>query len=192
MSTGDIVIPFFRLGVEHILLGLDHLLFLAGLLVVARDWRSIIAVVTTFTLAHSLTLALAALDVLRIPNRWSELLIAASILWVGAENIWQKGEPKSRWAVTALFGLVHGLGFATALREVGLGQQGRGIALPLVSFNVGIEVGQIAVACAMVALFGKLSERAGDPRRLRMVVSAIVALCGACWVFIRIKQGFAG
>jgi hydrogenase/urease accessory protein HupE len=99
---------FFRLGIEHILLGFDHLLFLGGLLLVARGWRQLVLVITTFTVAHSLTLALATFNVVSLPGRVAEPLIAASILFVGVENIVKKGEPRARWAVTLFFGLVHG------------------------------------------------------------------------------------
>jgi hydrogenase/urease accessory protein HupE len=122
---------FVKLGVEHILSGYDHLLFLFALLVVCRDLHSMFTVISCFTIAHSLTLALAALDIVRLPAAIVEPLIAASIVYVGVENLVLGESPKRRWLVTFGFGLVHGLGFADALREFGIGSGPFEIALPL-------------------------------------------------------------
>jgi hydrogenase/urease accessory protein HupE len=186
MGPGDTFTAFFRLGVAHILLGFDHLLFLAGLLLVARSWRSIVIVITSFTVAHSCTLALATFSLVSLPSRWAEPLIAASILWVGVENIVERGEPKQRWIVTFFFGLVHGFGFASVLRDLGLGHNGRGIALPLFSFNLGVEVGQIAVAAVLVPLLWKLAESPRYRTRWLPLLSGIVALGGAYWLVLRL------
>jgi hydrogenase/urease accessory protein HupE len=105
---------FLRLGVEHILTGYDHLLFLFALMVVCRDLRSIFMVITFFTVAHSITLALATLDIVRLPGRIVEPTIAATIAYVGIENLVHGDAPKWRGLITFLFGLVHGLGFADA------------------------------------------------------------------------------
>ena len=106
-----------RLGVEHILTGIDHLLFLLGLLVACRRFRTVAAIVTCFTVAHSVTLALAALDVVTLSSRVVEPLIAATIVFVGVENLIRGDEPKGRWLLTFAFGLLHGLGFAGALKD---------------------------------------------------------------------------
>jgi hydrogenase/urease accessory protein HupE len=186
MDAGQTFVEFLKLGIAHILLGLDHLAFLAGLLLVTRSWKSILIVVTAFTAAHSLTLILATFDVLSLPSRWAEPLIAASILWVGVENILRKGEPRFRWAVAFFFGLVHGFGFANVLRDLGLGRDGQGIALPLLSFNLGVEVGQLAVAAAVVPLFWKLAASQRYESRWRPLLSGAVALAGAWWLVQRI------
>jgi hydrogenase/urease accessory protein HupE len=188
MDAGQTFAAFLKLGIEHILLGLDHLLFLAGLLLVSRSWRSIVTVVTSFTVAHSLTLVLATLNLVSLPSRWSEPLIAASILWVGMENILRKGEKQSRWAVAFFFGLVHGFGFANVLRDLGLGKGGQGIALPLFSFNLGVEVGQLAVAAIAVPLFWKLAESPHFGSRWRPVLSGFVAAAGAFWLVERLAH----
>src|SRR5439155_14958267 len=120
-------ISFFRLGVEHIVTGYDHLLFLAALLLVCKSLREAAAVITFFTVAHSITLSLAALDIVRLPARFVEPAIAASIVYVGLENIFGRHRIAGRAAITFAFGLVHGLGFASALREVGLGSRSVGI-----------------------------------------------------------------
>src|SRR5206468_12921320 len=141
---------YLRLGIEHILTGADHLLFLLGLLVVCRRLRTVAQIVTCFTVAHSLTLALAVLHVVAVPSRMVEPLIAATIVAVAFENLVRPEEPDRLWvgrlATALVFGLVHGLGFATALAQTGLGAAGASIAAPLVAFNLGVEVGQLAVA----------------------------------------------
>jgi hydrogenase/urease accessory protein HupE len=129
------------LGVEHILTGYDHLAFVAGLLLGARGVRSLLVLVTTFTLAHSVTLAAATLGWLSAPSAVVEPLIAASIAFVGLENLWHPPLAR-RVALTFAFGLVHGLGFAGLLAELGVGRA----SLPwaLLSFNLGVEAGQLA------------------------------------------------
>lgn len=186
MSAAETFTAFLRLGIEHILLGVDHLLFLAGLLIVAREWRQLVVVITMFTAAHSLTLGLAAFNVVNLPGRVTEPLIAASILFVGVENILRRGEPRARWAVTFLFGLIHGFGFASVLRELGLGAQGQGIALPLFSFNLGVEIGQLAMAAVAVPLLWMVAERPAYRTRWQPVLSGVVALAGAYWLVLRL------
>jgi hypothetical protein len=186
VATGQTFEAFLKLGIEHILLGFDHLLFLAGLLAVARDWRSVIIVVTTFTCAHSLTLGLAAFDLIRVPDRLSESLIAGSILFVGLENLLRKGDPKARWAVTLVFGLMHGFGFANVLRDLGLGREGLGVALPLFSFNLGVEVGQLAVSAVMLPIFWRLASRPDYRTRWLPLMSCAIALAGGFWLIQRL------
>jgi hydrogenase/urease accessory protein HupE len=177
---------FFLLGVEHILTGYDHLLFLAGVLVVLRRWRDVIETVTAFTLAHSTTLALATTGLLLIPGRVVEPLIAASIVYVGIENLIRQ-VPASRWKPTFGFGLLHGLGFATVLRDLGVGAGGRGaIALPLASFNAGVEAGQLAVAALLVPLFWWLSARSTFRIRFATAWSVLVIVTGSYWLVERI------
>ena len=137
---------FLCLGVKHILTGYDHLLFLFGLLLVARGFFSSLGIITSFTIAHSITLAVATLHVVQIPSRIIEPLIAASIVFVGIENLLRGDIPKARRIVPFGFGLIHGFGFASALREAGIGSGTGGIVLPLFSFNLGVELGQIMVA----------------------------------------------
>jgi hypothetical protein len=131
-----------RLGVEHILTGADHLVFLLGLILVGGSLRSLVGVVSAFTLAHSITLALAALSIFTPSPRLVEPAIALSIAYVGFENLFVKDVSK-RWRITFPFGLVHGFGFAAALREIAL-PQGQ-VPIALVSFNLGVELGQLAV-----------------------------------------------
>ncbi len=177
---------FLRLGVEHIWTGYDHLLFLFALLIVCRSFRSIVGIVTCFTLAHSITLALATFDIVSLPARLVEPAIAASIVFVGAENLWRRGEePRGRWALTFAFGLIHGFGFASVLRDLGLGRSSEGIALPLFTFNLGVELGQIAVAAVVLPLVWWLRKREAFVRRGVPALSAIVALAGLYWLLER-------
>jgi len=173
-----------RLGVEHILTGVDHLLFLLGLLVACRRLRTIAGVVTCFTVAHSVTLALAALGVVTLPARIVEPLIAATIVFVGVENLVRGDEPKGRWLLTFAFGLVHGLGFASALQQIGLGANGTSIVGPLIAFNLGVEIGQLAVAAPLLALLWKLRALPPFARHGARVISLIVAVVGLVW-FVR-------
>jgi hydrogenase/urease accessory protein HupE len=188
-SDGGRSSPFFgflKLGVEHILTGYDHLLFLFGLLVACRRFSTAAKIVTCFTLAHSLTLALAALDVVSLPGRVVEPLIAASIVFVGVENIVRRDEPRWRWALTFALGLVHGFGFAGALKEAGLGAGGAPLLVPLFSFNLGVELGQVALAAVLLPLLWKLRELPAFERRGTKVLSAAVALAGAYWFVTRL------
>ncbi len=177
---------FIRLGIEHIGTGYDHLLFLFALLVVCRSFRSIVAIVSCFTLAHSITLALATLDIVNLPARFVEPAIAASIVFVGVENLWRRGEePRRRGALTFVFGLIHGFGFASVLRDLGVGRGSEGIAGPLFTFNLGVELGQIAIAAVVLPIVWQLRK---NPRFVRYGVpalSAVVALAGLYWLLER-------
>lgn len=177
---------FLKLGVEHILTGYDHLLFLFGLLVACRRFSSMALVVTCFTLAHSITLALAALDVVTLPGRVVEPLIAASIVFVGVDNLLRRDEPKGRWALTFAFGLIHGFGFAGVLKEIGLGSAGSSLLVSLFSFNLGVELGQLAVTALFLPLLWKLREVPAFARYGRPVISVVVALAGAYWLVQRV------
>ncbi len=176
---------FFFMGVEHILTGYDHLLFLFGLLIAMAQFRATVWVITCFTLAHSTTLALAAFDVVRIPGRIVEPLIAATIIYVGVENLLRSGGPTGRWRLTLIFGVVHGLGFATELKEKLAGMIGAKIAVPLVSFNLGVEAGQMAVAALVLPIIWWLRAEPAFKRRSMPVCSALVVLAGAWWLLER-------
>ena len=164
-------LSFFLLGVEHILSGYDHLLFLLGLLLRAGGWFSLLKIITAFTLAHSVTLALAVLNVVVLPDRLVEAVIALSIAFVAAENLFLNPVVSRRWLVSFCFGLVHGFGFSSALRELGLPRQG--LVLSLLGFNLGVEAGQaLVVALALPALV-MLRRTGWEPR---MVTSSSLAI----------------
>lgn len=173
---------FVRLGVEHIWTGYDHLLFLLGLVVVCRSLRSAAAIISCFTAAHSLTLAAATLNLVHAPPQAVECVIAASIAFVGVENLVRRGaEVRGRAWLTFAFGLVHGLGFATALRDLGIGSDGRGVVLPLFAFNVGVEAGQMAVAAAALPVLGYLRRGDRFARFGLPAISVFVAAAGMFW-----------
>jgi hydrogenase/urease accessory protein HupE len=179
-------LSFLRLGVEHILLGYDHLLFLLGLLVACRRFSTMALVITCFTLAHSVTLALAALDLVTLSPGVVEPLIAASIVFVGVENLLRRDEPRWRWALTLAFGLIHGFGFAGVLKEVGLGSSTSGLLVPLFSFNLGVELGQVAVAAVVLPLLWRLRRWPAFERHGQFYVSLLVVLAGAYWLIQRL------
>jgi len=179
-------LPWLRLGFEHILEGPDHLCFVLGLLLAAGGLRQLALSITGFTLAHSITLALAATGSIPTGGRWSEVLIAASIVYVGAANL-KRGTPRRAWPEAFGFGLVHGLGFAAALTEAlaALGPNARPVA-PLFGFNLGIELGQLAAALVALGLLAALGRLFKQPKRLHQVASAAVMLLGLGWLLLRL------
>lgn len=169
-GSGARAVAFVRLGIEHILLGIDHLLFVLALLILVKGTRRLVETVTAFTLAHSLTLAGATLGFVHVPAAPVEAAIALSIVFVAAEIIHSREgkvglTEKYPWIVAFTFGLLHGFGFASALREVGLPQTA--IPMALLCFNVGVEVGQllfITGAFAVIALARQITRRLALPQ----------------------------
>ena len=180
-------IDFLKLGIEHILTGYDHLLFLFSLLVVTRNFLPAIKIITFFTIAHSITLALAGMNILDIPSRIIEPLIAASIVYVGLENIFRRDKvtTKQRCILTFCFGLVHGFGFAGVLREMGISSLETGILVPLFSFNLGVELGQITVASLVLPLIWWLHKKKNVDRYLVPTSSLLTCLAGGYWLLER-------
>jgi len=179
-------LDFITLGIEHIITGYDHLLFLVALLATAKGAWSVVRIVTAFTLAHSVTLSLAVLGIVTIPGHIIEPLIAASIVWVALENLVGKEPGRRRWIWALAFGLVHGFGFASALGELGL--QGAAIARALVGFNLGIEIGQLLFVAVFMPTLILLRRGRGElvvPR----VASLVVAVIGAYWFVQRVLAG---
>lgn len=171
---------FFRLGVEHIFLGYDHVCFLVALLVVSR-FGELVKIVTSFTVAHSITLIAAALGAITLPPRLVECGIAASIVYLAGENLVRKA-PANRWLLTFAFGLIHGFGFAYVLDELGLPVAGR--VRCLLAFNLGVEAGQLAIVAAIFPLALLLSRVAwGDYAKAR--ISIAVGLFGLGWFLDR-------
>ncbi len=194
-SAGDVMRGYFVLGVEHILGGWDHLLFVTGLLLIARGWRALLLAVSGFTLAHSLTLSLAALGFVHVPIPPTEAAIALSILFLAREALQPPGRSLAQrfpLFVSALFGLLHGLGFAAALGEVGLPH--REIAWALLFFNLGVEAGQLLfillVLGAVALLWRTLSARRVDSFRwregARTVVAYLIGVPAAFWLVQRL------
>lgn len=175
---------FVLLGVRHILTGYDHILFLFGLLIVGGKFAEAAKIITAFTLAHSITLALATLDLVRVAPRITEPLIAASIVYVGLENI-LGADLRRRWLLTFGFGLIHGFGFSSVLRELGIGAHRGGIALPLFSFNLGVELGQAAIAAVVLPIIWRLQKAADFTSRYVPAGSMLVTLVGTYWLIQR-------
>ncbi|HEY2029264.1 MAG TPA: HupE/UreJ family protein [Myxococcales bacterium] len=185
-SVGAEFTRFLKLGVEHIFTGYDHIAFLVGLLLLGGTLRRLIGIVTAFTVAHSITLALAALDILSPSPRVVEPLIAASIVFVGLEDLWAlrlhraESALRHRWMITFAFGLVHGFGFASVLRELDLPRSV--LATGLVSFNLGVEVGQVCIVLLALPLLRRLrTVRAFSP-----AMAALVCVLGAFWLVQRL------
>jgi hydrogenase/urease accessory protein HupE len=174
---------FFRMGLEHILTGYDHLLFLFGLLLVLGPVSSLIWAITAFTLAHSLTLSFATLGILIPSPRLIEPLIAASITYVGIEN-WFKENAIGRWRVTFCFGLIHGFGFASALREISVPRAE--LPLALFSFNLGVEAGQLLVVALVLPLLSYAHRRGWLSRKRARLASLPVAALGFIWFVARL------
>lgn len=184
-SAFETFVDFFKLGVEHIVTGYDHLLFLFGLLMVTHGFWPAIKIITFFTIAHSITLAIAGLNIIDLPSRFVEPFIAATIVYVGVENIIRGDRPKGRHWLTFGFGLVHGFGFASVLREMKIGNADFGILLPLLSFNLGIETGQIAVAALVLPLIWQLNNRVETARKFLTACSCAICLMGMYWLVER-------
>ena len=173
---------FVLLGIEHILSGWDHLLFLLGLLLRGGSWLSLAKIVTAFTLAHSVTLALAALDVVVLPDRLIEAVIALSIAVVAAENLFLRPVVARRWIVSFCFGLVHGFGFSSVLREMGL--PAHGLLLSLFGFNAGVELGQALVVAIALPVLALVRQTRWE-RRVVWSSSAAILLVGVVLFFER-------
>jgi hydrogenase/urease accessory protein HupE len=183
-----VVQKFLPAGIHHILIGPDHVLFLVGLLLLGGTIRRLAVIVTAFTVAHSITLSLAALNLVTPPARVIEPAIALSIIFVGADNLLVKSSAGARdvrtWIALA-FGLIHGFGFANVLREMDLPP--RALGWSLFAFNLGVEVGQllvVAVVATSLAALRSRSEAAG--RQLAVAGSVAVMAAGAFWFIERV------
>lgn len=186
----QIAVTYLGFGVEHILLGIDHLLFVLALLLLVQGWRQIILTITAFTVAHSLTLAAAALGFVHVPQQPIEAVIALSIVLVAAEIVHrQRGKPSLTqqwpWAIAFTFGLLHGFGFAGALTEIGLPQQA--IPLALLFFNIGVEFGQILFIAAVFVIWTALKPGLVRlPIVLRHAPAYAIGTIAAFWTIERI------
>lgn len=185
---------FFGLGVEHILGGIDHLLFVLALALLARGLRRVAIAVTGFTVAHSITLAAASLGLVHPPGAATELVIALSVLFLAAEAARSlrapAGEPtlaaRQPVLVALLFGLVHGFGFAGALGELGLPEDA--LLSSLLEFNLGVEAGQLGVLAAATALAWTVGRRLPNPTWAARAVASVIGVVAAAWCW---ERGFA-
>jgi hydrogenase/urease accessory protein HupE len=185
LPIGQQISSFITLGIEHILTGYDHILFLISLLLLGGNLRYLLKIVTAFTIAHSVTLTLAVLNIVTLPSRGVEIVIALSIAYIAAENLWLK-EPRGRWQLAFAFGLIHGFGFSSILRELDL--PSTNLVVSLASFNVGVELGQLAIVLAVytgLSLVQKLSWYTA----VRRLISLGIMGMSLIWLWERVFQG---
>jgi hydrogenase/urease accessory protein HupE len=191
-SLREVIKRYTEAGIAHIFLGYDHIAFLAAVVLWARRLWPVVKIVTAFTVAHSITLSLAALDIVRIPSTVIEPAIAASIVYVAAENFLSHDVDK-RWRDAFGFGLIHGFGFATALQEFGLPQSA--LVPALASFNLGVEIGQVAIVVLLVpgllgmdrvlALGRGVAAPPARPALTVYGISAVIIGLGSYWFLAR-------
>jgi hydrogenase/urease accessory protein HupE len=192
-SPGGSRTNFFRLGIEHILGGYDHLLFVAALLLACQTFREAATIVTFFTVAHCITLTLAALDLVRLSGGIVEPAIAATIVFVAVENLVYHPSLGWRCAITFLFGLIHGLGFAGFLRDVLPGSTFGQVAGPLLKFSVGVEAGHLALVAVALPLLLLMKHKARRfDRYFSLGASVVISLIGAFWLVTRVWEQIQG
>jgi hydrogenase/urease accessory protein HupE len=178
----EVIRRFLPAGIHHILIGPDHILFLIGLILLGGTLKRLLLIVTAFTLAHSVTLSLAALGLLNPPSRIVEPAIALSIIYVGADNILGRGGRDVRAWIAFAFGLVHGFGFAGVLREMGLPAAALGWSL--FAFNVGVEVGQACIVAAAAGILSLVRSRNRRAAELVAVAGSVVVIAAGCFWFV--------
>ncbi len=181
VSLLEQVRQFVWLGMEHIFIGYDHILFLIGLIAVGGTFWNLVKIVSAFTVAHSITLVLAALQVVVVPSRVVESIIALSIIYIAVENFLIKNSDQ-RWMITFAFGLMHGFGFAGVLTELGLPT--KGLVASLLSFNVGVEIGQVMIVSLVFPVI-LLASRTRWQRQIVYGLSSIILTFGLIWFFQR-------
>ncbi|RLA68619.1 MAG: HupE/UreJ family protein [Epsilonproteobacteria bacterium] len=189
-SSWQIVQTYSWLGITHILLGFDHLLFIFALLLIVKNMRRLLWTITAFTLAHSLTMVVATLGIIHLPSAPVEAIIALSILFLAMEIIHEKQGKRgitSRypWIIAFIFGLLHGFGFAGALAEIGLPQQA--ITLALIFFNIGVELGQLLFVATIVFIVVML-QRLSAPALLNKLQTTVVYMIGGISSFWLIER----
>jgi hydrogenase/urease accessory protein HupE len=184
-TTWQLMQKFGLAGIEHILTGYDHICFLIAVILWANRVWPVVKIVTAFTISHSITLSLAALDIVTLPTTLTESAIALSIIYVAVENFVSRNTDK-RWRDTFLFGFIHGFGFASGLKELNVQQQT--IVPALASFNIGVEIGQIAIVLALMPILLLIDRQTGGKRSEKLVysLSSAIALAGAYWLLQRI------
>jgi hydrogenase/urease accessory protein HupE len=202
-GAGEVAATYLRLGVEHILFGFDHLLFVLALVILVRGWGRVAITVTAFTIAHSITLTAATLGFVNVPGPPLEATIALSILLVAVEILnTRRGKlsltARLPWLVAFSFGLLHGFGFAGALAEVGLPQHA--IPVALLFFNVGVEIGQlifVAAVLSLISLVHHVASKLLEPGRIQpsldrldMTVAYAIGVMAAYWLIERTTAFF--
>ena len=175
---------------EHIAFGLDHLLFVAALMLIVRGWLKLVKAITAFTVAHSITLTSATFGWVSLPSKPVELMVALSIVMVAAEIVrMERGETSLAitrpWIVAFAFGLLHGFGFASALVDLGLPRGD--IPLALLAFNVGVEMGQLAFVAVILAAVFAVCRIFTLPRRAIVATAYAIGIVSTVWSFGRME-----
>ena len=184
-GTLAVMRTFIQSGIHHIMIGPDHILFLVGLLLLGGTWTTLLSIVTAFTIGHSITLSLAALNVVTPPASIIEPAIALSIVFVGADNLVRGDGRDLRAWVALVFGLVHGFGFANVLREFGLPREALGWSL--FSFNFGVEIGQVVIVLIVASILASIRRRSAPlGMRVAMAGSVVVIAAGTYWFVERV------
>jgi len=165
---------FFLLGVEHIATGYDHLLFVLALVLCGGSLLQLLKIITAFTLAHSVTLGAAAFDLVTLPSTLVEAVIALSIAYVAFENLFPRFAVSHRWHISFLFGLVHGFGFSSVLKEIGLPKDS--LIWSLLNFNLGVEAGQLVAVLIAVPLLMQLRKTSHEARVVRGLSAAVLVV----------------
>ncbi len=185
MSWGKKISIFIKSGFEHIIpKGLDHILFVLGIFFSCLHFRSLLLQVTAFTIAHSITLLIAALGLIKLPGNIVESLIALSIVWIAIENCVSKEPSKWRFLVVFIFGLLHGIGFATVLSYYGLPQDN--FVSLLLAFNIGVELGQLFILLLAFIIIKLIFKDSWHSEKIRITASIIIGFIGMCWFIERI------
>ena len=197
-AVPSVFLSYLQLGIEHLLTGFDHLLFVLGLLLLVPNLRRLVLTVTAFTLGHSITLTLASLNLVNVPQSIAEFAIATTILLLACElvrnqNVQTSWISRRPWLMAASFGLIHGLGFAGALRDIGLPQDE--IPLSLFAFNLGIEVGQVLIVFSFLLMAWSWRQRpaiipANLSKRARFAPAYVIGTLAAYWCFERASSLF--
>ena len=184
--TGNVIWFYLKLGIQHIIpLGIDHILFIVGLCLLSTNVKTIFWQATAFTVAHSITLALSMKNVITLPSAVVEPMIALSILFVAVENIILSELKAWRILIVFLFGLIHGLGFASALNEIGIPRNK--FLTSILSFNLGVEIGQVVIIAAISLLvIIPVGKKSWYKKGIAYPLSAIIALIAAYWTIERI------
>ena len=185
MSWSDKFLIFIKSGIEHIIpKGFDHIIFILGLFFSFIHFRSLLFQVTVFTIAHSITLILAGFGLIQIQASIVEPLIALSIIWIAIENCLFKKLNRWRYLVVFIFGLLHGLGFATVLSHYGLPKDN--FISALLAFNIGVEIGQLSILIIAFILFKILMKKNSKIKEIKVPASIIIGLIGLFWFIERI------
>jgi len=192
VNNSQIIVPieenryptsYFSLGVEHLLSGIDHILFVVGLILLVSGWLALIKTITAFTLAHSLTLGLSVYGLVNLPQSASEAIIALTIIYMALEISEKKQYKNTPWLIAFGFGLIHGLGFAGALSEIGFSEDS--MLLSLLFFNIGIEVGQLLII-PFVVLFFWIIKKIELEKAIFRTFSYLLGGIGSFWLIQRL------